>query len=96
MAAYGLLGADPVEADAQAILTWAKQGARSTFTQRDAKQAMRGRFPSDEKFKKAADRLIEMECVRPFNQSDKGRRPSRAFRVNPALIPHIEVLSGFS
>lgn len=86
MAAYGLLGADPVGADAMAILEWSKRFDSDVFTQRDAKQAMRGRFPSDEKFKKASDRLIELDCVRYFNRSEKGRRPSVAFRLNPALL----------
>lgn len=84
-AAYGLLGVDPVEDDAKVIIDWAiRQGGRS-FTQRDAKQAMRGRFPSNEKFKKAADRLTELDCVQAFNQSNRGRRPSLAYWINPAL-----------
>lgn len=84
--AFGLLGTDAVDVDAQAVLRWARGRGDETFTQREAKQAMRSRFPSDEKFKKATDRLAELDCVRPFNQSDKGRRPSRAFRLNPALV----------
>lgn len=85
--AFGLLGTDAVDEDAQAVLRWARGRELDVFTQREAKQAMRSRFPSDEKFKKATDRLAELDCVRAFNQSDKGRRPSRAFRLNPALLP---------
>lgn len=84
--AFGLLGTDAVSVDAEAVLKWARGRGEETFTQRDAKQAMRSRFPSDEKFKKATDRLAELDCVRPFNQSDKGRRPSKAFRLNPRLL----------
>ena len=87
--AFGLLGADPVEGDAQMVLRWALARGDEVFTQREAKQSMRSRFPSDEKFKKAADRLAELDCVRAFNQSDKGRRPSKAFRLNPRLMDAI-------
>lgn len=87
--AFGLLGTDAVDVDAQAVLSWARGRGLDAFTQREAKQAMRSRFPSDEKFKKATDRLAELDCVRPFNQSEKGRRPSRAFRLNPALMAAI-------
>ncbi len=87
--AFGLLGADPVELDAQTVLRWAMTRGEDVFTQREAKQAMRSRFPSDDKFKKATDRLAELDCVRAFNQSDKGRRPSKAFRLNPRLMDAI-------
>ena len=90
LAAYGLLGADPIEEDALALLNWARQGGRARFTQSAAKQAMRSRFPSNEKFTSAAERLIELDCIHCSetfdHKSKRGRPSSSTYHVNPALI----------
>lgn len=86
-AAFGLLGADPIEADATAILKWIKAGERLEFTQRDAQHAMGSRFKTAEKLKKALTKLRDTGCVRFVRRANKGtNRSSDVVLVNPAVL----------
>lgn len=86
-AAFGLLGADPVDADATAILKWIRAGGRDEFTQRDAQHAMSSRFRSADKLKKALTKLRDMGCVRLVKRANKGtNRSSDVVLVNPAVL----------
>jgi putative DNA primase/helicase len=84
--AFGLLGTDPVDVDAQAVLRWARARGEDVFSQRDAQRAMRSRFTSAERLKKAMERLTEADCLRPFRRAQTGGRPSVCYRLNPALL----------
>lgn len=86
-AAFGLLGADPVEGDATAILKWVRAGERLEFTQRDAQHAMSSRFKTADKLKKALAKLRDAGCVRFVKRPNKGtNRASDVVLVNPAVL----------
>lgn len=84
--AFGLLGTDCTDADALAVLKWARNRGEEEFTRREAHKAMQGRFTSVDKLKQAMDRLDAMDCVREFKRSPKGVKPSICYRINPALL----------
>lgn len=84
--AFGLLGADPVDVDAQTVLRWARGRGEESFSQRECQKAMQGRFTNVDRLKKAMDRLIEGDCVRPFRRAQTGGRPSQCYRMNPSLL----------
>ena len=83
---FGLLSADLVESDALALLQWAQTRGDAVFTQREALKAMHSRFKGLEQFKKAAERLEDMDCLREFLRRNKGARPSPCYQINPALL----------
>lgn len=84
--AFGLLGTDAVDVDAQTVLRWARGRGDETFSQREAQKAMQGRFTNVERLKKAMERLTEADCVRPYRRAQTGGRPSPGYRMNPALL----------
>lgn len=84
--AFGLLGTDSTDADALAVLKWARNRGEEVFTRREAHKAMQGRFTSVDKLKQAMERLDAMDCVREFKRSPKGVKPSICYRLNPALL----------
>lgn len=84
--AFGLLGTDAVDVDAQTVLRWARGRGEYVFTQREAQKAMQGRFTNVERLKKAMERLTDNDCVRPFRRTQATGRPSACYRLNPALL----------
>lgn len=84
--AFGLLGTDAVDVDAQTVLRWARGRGEETFSQREAQKAMQGRFTNVERLKKAMERLAESDCVRMYKRVQTGGRPSLCYRLNPALL----------
>lgn len=84
--AFGLLGTDAVDVDAQTVLRWARGRGEDVFTQREAQKAMQGRFTNVERLKKAMERLTDNDCVRPFRRTQATGRPSACYRLNPALL----------
>lgn len=85
-AAFGLLGTDPTDTDALAVLKWMRNRVDNVFTRHEAHKAMQGRFTSVEKLKKAMERLDAMDCVREFTRVNQGAKPSICYRINPALL----------
>ena len=81
--AFGLLGADNVDADGIAILKWAIAGRRSTFKRSDCQKAMEGRFRSVDRLIKAAERLEQRDILREFKEVNRRAPPSVWYRVNP-------------
>jgi hypothetical protein len=86
-AAFRMLGADQVEADALALLRWVRAGGVSEFRRSDAQKALEGRFRTVEKLKAAASRLEEW-CVLSAERQRKnaGARPTPYYAVNPRLF----------
>ncbi len=84
--AFGLLGADSVEADAMAILRWAKANNLATFKRSTCQKAMEGRFRSVDKLEKAAERLNQRDVLREFKEPNRGAPPSVWYRVNPKCL----------
>lgn len=81
--AFGLLGADNVDADALAILRWARANRLSTFKRSVCQKAMEGRFRSVDRLIKAAERLVQRDIVREFKEVNRRAPPSVWYRVNP-------------
>lgn len=84
--AFGLLGTDEVDSDAQIVLRWARGQGTETFSLRDAQRAMHNRFAGVERLKKAMERLVDADCVRGDKRVQTGGRPSVFYRLNPALL----------
>lgn len=84
--AFGLLGTDAIDADAQAVLKWIQRKGECEFKRNEAHRAMQGRFTSIDKLKKALERLDSMDCVREFKRSNPKAKESIWYRVNPALL----------
>jgi hypothetical protein len=74
--AFGLLGADNVDADAMAILRWAKANRLSTFKRSQCQKAMEGRFRSVDRLIKAAERLVQRDILREFKEINRRAPPS--------------------
>ena len=84
--AFGLLGTDPVDQDALAVLKWARARGSEEFTQREALKSMHARFNSLDKLKKAMERLESMDCLKEFMRRNKGASPSVCYQLNPSLL----------
>lgn len=85
-AAFGLLGADPVEADALAVLKWIRGNGLEEFTPRQAQRAMDSRFKTVTKLTKALEKLAQLDCVRSRQRKNPGARASTVIQVNPACL----------
>jgi len=84
--AFGLLGADVADADAMAMLRWARAGGLSSFRRSTCQKAMEGRFRNVARLTAAAQRLIERDVLREFKEPNKGAPPSVWYRVNPKCL----------
>lgn len=84
--AFGLLGADTVEADAMAILRWAKANNLASFKRSTCQKAMEGRFRSVDRLAKAAERLTQRDVLREVKEANRGAPPSVWYRVNPKCL----------
>ena len=60
-AAFSMLGADVVEADANAVLSWVRANKYTEFSTRDAMRAMDSRFKTAAKLGKAIDKLKQLD-----------------------------------
>jgi len=85
-AAFGLLGADVVEADANDLLSWVRANRLEEFTTREAMLAKSSRFKTAAKLTKAVDKLKQLDCVRSYQRKNEGARPSTVIQVNPACL----------
>ena len=85
-AAFGLLGADVIEADALVLMRWIRFGKREEFTQREAHNALQYRFKNVCKLKKALDSLTIGNCIRFETRKPATGRPQTVIRVNPGLL----------
>lgn len=85
-AAFALLGADQIDADADAIVRWIKAGARQEFTRREAQKAQEGRFRTVERLKAALTRLEAQDVLRERKRHNRGAPPTVYFEVNPKVV----------
>jgi hypothetical protein len=85
-AAFGMLGGDVVEADANALLGWVRANHLEEFATRDAMRAMDSRFKTAAKLGKAIDKLKQLDCVRTYQRKNEGARPTTVVQVNPACL----------
>ncbi|MHB1360405.1 MAG: DUF3987 domain-containing protein [Rhodocyclaceae bacterium] len=86
-AAFRLLGADAVEADARALLRWIQANRLLQFRRSEAQKALEGRFRTVKRLEDAAARLAEWNALSPVRMvRNAGARPSPLYHVNPALF----------
>jgi len=85
-AAFGLLGADAIDADAAAIVKWALDQRRVTFKKSECQKAMEGRFRSVAKLDKAIERLEQGDVVKVEKLPNPGARATTMIRMNPKLF----------
>ncbi len=85
-AAFGLLGADATDADAKAVVKWARECGLATFSKSKCQKAMEGRFRSIARLEKAIERLEQGDVVKVELISNRGARPTTMIRVNPKLF----------
>ncbi|WP_341742962.1 YfjI family protein [Azonexus hydrophilus] len=85
-AAFGLLGGDATDTDAAAIIKWARDGRRLSFSRRDCQKAMEGRFRSVARLEKALERLSQSDSARVNKVPNKGAPPTTMVRMNPKLF----------
>lgn len=85
-AMFGLLGADAIDVDAQAVVAWVRAQQLREFTAQQCRMAMRGRFSTTQRLDAAMHRLISEHVLRETSRPNPNARPSRLFVVNPALF----------
>lgn len=81
--AFGLLGADNVDADALAVLKWVRANQLRSFKRSTCQKNLEGRFRSVDRLIKAAERLEQRNILREFKEPNRGAPPSVWYRVNP-------------
>lgn len=89
LAVLDLLGADPALDDARHVLEWIKRTNIDQFTQRDAYQALKGRFKRVHELVPALAVLGErnyLKQIKPSDHSGPGRKPGPVYFVNPASL----------
>jgi hypothetical protein len=88
LAAFDLMGADPVIEHAKTVLAWILRTRRDSFTVRDVHQALKSRFPRVHELAEPLKVLAERGHVREVETSSPGgpgRPPSPVYEVNPCL-----------
>lgn len=85
-AAFGLLGADATDTDANAIIKWSTAARRLSFSRRDCQKAMEGRFRSVSRLEKALERLAQSDVARIDKVPNRGAPPTTMVRMNPKLF----------
>lgn len=84
--AFGLLGADVADADAMAILRWARAEGLASFKRSTCQKAMEGRFRNVARLTAAAQRLIERDVLREVKEPNRGAPPSVWYLINPKCL----------
>lgn len=82
-AAFGLLGTDAVDADADAVLKWVRANGLQEFERPQCHKALEGRFRKVDRLIKALDRLEQHHVLRGYNRPNRNARATPMYRVNP-------------
>ena len=85
MAAFNVMGQDPVTELARKLLSWCRRGARHTFTLRDAQRAMHA--PAEDLSQAMATLIERGLCrLRQAPESSGGRPASPVYEVRPSVL----------
>lgn len=84
--AFGLLGADATDADASAIVKWARDNRLLSFNKSKCQKAMEGRFRSVARLDKAIERLEHGDVAKVEKVPNRNARPTTMIRMNPKLF----------
>jgi DNA polymerase I-like protein with 3'-5' exonuclease and polymerase domains len=87
-AAFGLIGSDPTVTRARKVVRWFTTEGRTTFTVRDANQAMKGTIRTVDDLIPVLDLIERHHYIR---QADLPRRPGRGRPRSPAYEVHPDV-----
>lgn len=86
-AAFRLLGADKVEADALYLMRCIQSNNLPQFDRSFAQKSLEGRFRTVEKLKVAAQRLFDWNVLsKELERKNKKARPTPYYKVNPKLF----------
>lgn len=85
-AAFGLLGTDATDAAAKAVVKWARDSGRVSFSKSECQKANEGRFSPVSKLDKAIERLEQGDAVKVTKVPNKGARPTIMIHMNPKLF----------
>lgn len=81
--AFTLMGRSQANEDAQFLLRWIGGKKLREFSQRDAFEHARARFPKSELLEPVLDLLVSRNYIRPLVSARRVGRPSKVFEVNP-------------
>jgi putative DNA primase/helicase len=84
--AFGLLGTDSTDVDAQHVLRWIQANDLHEFTRREAQKAQEGRFRNVDRLTKAMQRLVAMDVVREQKRHNRRAPPTVVYTVNPKCL----------
>lgn len=86
IAAYGLMGIDPIQHDAKIVLNWITSHGKLTFTKSELILAMRNKkLGKAECLQKALNLLIDRNLISP-PQRLPTRKPTTVYYVHPSII----------
>lgn len=86
---FDAVGADPELEAARQVLAWIKRTAKTTFTARDAFNALKGRFKRMEELRPALKVLQDRHYIRQLSSVERmgpGRPQSPSFEVSPWVV----------
>lgn len=92
IAAFGMMGADPVLGSARRVMSWIRSNQIQSFSRSQAFNALRGQFERAAQINAPIDVLTERGFVRPLPETPckrPGRKPSPTYEVNPAVFPDV-------
>jgi hypothetical protein len=85
LAAFDLMGADLALKAARKLWSWIERERTPQFTFKQAFDALRGSYPRAADLEPAVEVLVERYFIEEQPRSTTAGRPSRVFKVNPAL-----------
>lgn len=85
-AALGMLGADAVDQDADAVLRWLVTKGEPEVKRQAVHNGLSWRFKKLDKLTKALDKLKANECIDTRSVPNKGARPSVIVSLNPKVV----------
>ncbi len=89
-AAFAMMGADPAITAAKHLLAWVGEKGGTSFVERDAFNATRGRFRTMDAFRLAVAVLVEHGYLRAAESAPvagkAGRKASKRYDVNPLWV----------
>jgi putative DNA primase/helicase len=89
LAAFGLLGADTTDIDADSIVKWARSGRHVSFTKRQCHKSLEGRFRSVSRLDSALERLRLSDALRFEKIPNKRGIPTTMIHMNQRLFGDI-------
>jgi putative DNA primase/helicase len=87
-AAFDVIGSDPAQVDAQAVLRWIVATGKTTFRQNEAQKTLR-QFRTVDRLESALKVLTGRYIISEPRKRSSGGRPAIVYAVNPAVLPGV-------